>query len=118
MKARHKPPKPAPLRVNAVNVPFLKRYTLFGFFVMLILPFLFFSRSVSCTFYISKSAVFAWTWLIFGIPSLWLLEERDRFERLKNPLSVSLLAFAFALVLSTIFSITPLVSFFGVYERQ
>ncbi|MGQ9499461.1 MAG: O-antigen ligase family protein [Dissulfurimicrobium sp.] len=39
-------------------------------------------------------------------------------ESLKNPLSISLLVFIFALVLSTVFSITPLVSLFGVYERQ
>ncbi|MEZ0328514.1 MAG: O-antigen ligase family protein [Dissulfuribacterales bacterium] len=82
------------------------------------MPVLYVARSVSCTFYISKSAVFAWAWMIFGIPSLWLLRERDRLDRLRSPISVSLLLFALALVLSTIFSVTPLTSFFGVYERQ
>jgi len=104
--------------VHTVTDSYLKKYSFLGFLILVILPFLFFSRSVNCTFYISKSAVFAWAWIIFGIPSLWLLRDRRVFDRLKMPISGSLLFFALALVLSTVFSITPLVSLFGVYERQ
>ncbi|MGB9713067.1 MAG: O-antigen ligase family protein [Dissulfurimicrobium hydrothermale] len=118
MKARHKLPKSIPLKANTVKPLFLERYALFGLFILAILPFLFFSRSVSCTFYISKSAIFTWAWLIFGIPSLWLLRDGRAFDRLKTPFSLSVLIFATMLVLSTVFSITPLVSLFGVYERQ
>lgn len=117
-KSKKQLPKVTPLRVNTVTASYLERYSFFGFLILVILPFLFFSRSVSCTFYISKSAVFAWAWMIFGIPALWLLRDSRVFDRLKTPISGSLLLFALTLVLSTVFSITPLVSLFGVYERQ
>lgn len=118
MKYKRKPPKSTTLEVDTIKPTLLGRYAFFGLSVLVILPFLFFSRSVSCTFYISKSAVFAWAWLIFGIPSLWLLRDNHMLDRLKTPLSISVLIFAMTLVLSTIFSITPLTSIFGVYERQ
>ncbi len=104
--------------MNTANTSYLEKYSFWGFSVLVILPFLFFSRSVNCTFYISKSAVFAWTWMIFGLPSLWLLRDRQLCYKLNTPISGSLLIFILTLVLSTIFSTTPLVSFFGLYERQ
>ena len=114
-KSGHKTPKTTDIALNATSSD---RYLLAGFFLMALLPFLVFSRSVSCTFYISKSAIFAWAWLIFGLPSLWLSWKNDSADRLNTPLTFSLIAFVLALVLSTIFSITPLISLFGVYERQ
>jgi O-antigen ligase len=120
-KYKQKTPQPAQsktIRAVDITAPFMENYALFGLLILVIVPFLFFSRSVSCTFYISKSAVFAWAWLVFGIPSLWLLRDGRALDRLKTPLSLSLLVFAMALVLSSVFSITPLVSLFGVYERQ
>ncbi|WP_018963537.1 O-antigen ligase family protein [Coprothermobacter platensis] len=85
--------------------------------VLLIFPIVFYSRSVTRAFDLTKSAMFTWLWLIIGSWVLFLnLRRSDKW--IKTPLLIPIIGYAVSLVFSTVFSITPIVSFLGVYERQ
>jgi len=66
---------------------------------------------------LTKSAVFTWLWLVLGSWILFLSLWKDQ-KWLKTPLLIPIIGYALSLVFSTIFSITPVISFLGVYERQ
>ncbi|NPV87929.1 O-antigen ligase family protein [Coprothermobacteraceae bacterium] len=88
-----------------------------GMLLLSIVPLLFYSRGVTRAFDLTKSAVLAWMWLLLGSWIL-LLSLRQGLKWLKTPLLLPVAGYALSLTLSTIFSITPTISFLGVYERQ
>lgn len=85
--------------------------------ILLIFPIIFYSRFVTRAFDLTKSALFTWLWLIIGSWVLFINLRRDQ-DWIKTPLLIPIIGYAVSLVFSTIFSITPIVSFLGVYERQ
>jgi len=85
--------------------------------ILLVFPLVFYSRAVTRAFDLTKSAVFTWLWLVLGSWILFLSLWKDQ-KWLKTPLLIPIIGYALSLVFSTIFSITPVISFLGVYERQ
>lgn len=85
--------------------------------ILLVFPLVFYSRAVTRAFDLTKSAVFTWLWLVLGSWTLFLSLWKDQ-KWLKTPLLIPIIGYALSLVFSTIFSITPVISFLGVYERQ
>lgn len=85
--------------------------------ILLVFPLVFYSRAVTRAFDLTKSAVFTWLWLILGSWILFLSLWKDQ-KWLKTPLLIPIIGYALSLVFSTTFSITPVISFLGVYERQ
>ena len=85
--------------------------------ILLVFPLVFYSRAVTRAFDLTKSAVFTWLWIILGSWILFLNLWKDQ-KWLKTPLLIPIIGYALSLVFSTIFSITPIISFLGVYERQ
>ena len=85
--------------------------------ILLVFPLVFYSRAVTRAFDLTKSAVFTWLWLILGSWILFLSLWKDQ-KWLKTPLLIPIIGYALSLVFSTVFSITPIISFLGVYERQ
>lgn len=85
--------------------------------ILLVFPLVFYSRAVTRAFDLTKSAVFTWLWLVLGSWILFLSLWKDQ-KWLKTPLLIPIIGYALSLVLSTVFSITPVISFLGVYERQ
>jgi len=85
--------------------------------ILLVFPLVFYSRAVTRAFDLTKSAVFTWLWLVLGSWILFLSLWKDQ-KWLKTPLLIPIIGYALSLVFSTTFSITPVISFLGVYERQ
>lgn len=85
--------------------------------ILLVFPLVFYSRAVTRAFDLTKSAVFTWLWLVLGSWILFLSLWKDQ-KWLKTPLLIPIIGYALSLVFSTVFSITPVISFLGVYERQ
>ncbi|ACI17807.1 hypothetical protein COPRO5265_1285 [Coprothermobacter proteolyticus DSM 5265] len=85
--------------------------------ILLVFPLVFYSRAVTRAFDLTKSAVFTWLWLVLGSWILFLSLWKDQ-KWLKTPLLIPIIGYALSLVFSTVFSITPIISFLGVYERQ
>ncbi|HAR41008.1 MAG TPA: hypothetical protein DCR68_06765 [Coprothermobacter sp.] len=85
--------------------------------ILLVFPLVFYSRAVTRAFDLTKSAVFTWLWLVLGSWILFLSLWKDQ-KWLKTPLLIPIIGYALSLVFSTAFSITPVISFLGVYERQ
>ena len=85
--------------------------------ILLVFPLVFYSRAVTRAFDLTKSAVFTWLWIILGSWILFLNLWKDQ-KWLKTPLLIPIIGYALSLVFSTLFSITPIISFLGVYERQ
>jgi len=85
--------------------------------ILLVFPLVFYSRAVTRAFDLTKSAVFTWLWLVLGSWILFLSLWKDQ-KWLKTPLLIPIIGYALSLVFSTIFSITPVISFLGVYDRQ
>lgn len=85
--------------------------------ILLVFPLVFYSRAVTRAFDLTKSAVFTWLWLVLGSWILFLSLWKDQ-KWLRTPLLIPIIGYALSLVFSTIFSITPVISFLGVYERQ
>lgn len=91
----------------------------FMYLILVIIPPIFFYRGIYRAFDIAKSAIFIWLFTIIGTTiGTFVILYPGEVKKLKNPITYSILAFDVALILSTIFSLNPSVSFWGVYERQ
>ncbi|UZN22622.1 hypothetical protein GM182_01535 [bacterium 3DAC] len=103
-----------------LTIPKSQRNLLLWLYVLLVvIPPVAFYRGIYRAFDIVKSATFIWLFTIIGtIIAVLVALYPGETKKLKNPIAYTVLAFDVAIVLSTIFSLNPNVSFWGVYERQ
>ncbi len=106
--------------MKGLTIPKSQRNFLLWLYVLLVvIPPVIFYRGIYRAFDIAKSATFVWLFTIIGtIIAIMVALYPGETKKLKNPVAYSILAFDVAIILSTLFSLNPNVSFWGVYERQ
>ena len=106
--------------MKQLEIPKAQRNFLLWLYVLLVvIPPVAFYRGIYRAFDIVKSATFIWLFTIIGtIIAVLVALYPGETKKLKNPIAYTVLAFDVAIILSTIFSLNPNVSFWGVYERQ